>query len=182
MASHSTLLVPLINEILLKEIGEANIQPLKWTQVALTRYKFLVDIGDFTETVTVDFEKLIEPETKQFYLPQKYRNLENIYNVGYAVSGTELQLVKSDMKTLLTILSTVVDIVKHFLDKNNIDGLYIKGTPKELESKDISQKSNLYKAFIKKQLEQIPNFDFDTYKDRLTHKDGFILIKNNNGQ
>jgi hypothetical protein len=75
------------------------------------------------------------------------------------------------MKTLLTILSTVVDIVKHFLDKNNIDGLYIKGTPKELESKDISQKSNLYKAFIKKQLEQISDFSFDTYKD------GFILIK-----
>jgi hypothetical protein len=181
MASYSTLLVPLINEILLKEIGEANIQPLKWTQVALTRYKFLVDIGDFTETVTVDFEKLIEPETKQFYLPQKYRNLKNIYNVGYEVSGTELQLAKSDMKTLLTILSTVVDIVKHFLDKNNIDGLYIKGTAKEVGSKDISQKSNLYKAFIKKQLEQIPNFDFDTYKDRSTQKEGFILIKNKNG-
>jgi len=171
MASHSTLLVPLIKEMLMKEIGEANIQPLKWTQVALTRYKFLVDVGDFTEVVTVDFDELIEPETKQFYLPQKYRDLENVYNVGYAVSGVELQLVKSNAKTLLLILSTVVDIVKDFLNKNEVDGLYIRGTAKNIDSKDISQKSNLYRAFIKKQLEQIPDFGFDTYRD------GFILIK-----
>jgi hypothetical protein len=171
MASHSTLLVPLINEILLKEIGEANIQPLKWTQVAPTRYKFLVDIGDFTETVTVHFDQFSAMEHRQYYLPQKYRNLENVYNVGYAVSGVELQFAKSDLKTLLTILSTVVYIVKDFISKNDVDGLYIQGTAKELENKDISQKSNLYKAFIKKQLEQIPDFGFDTYKD------GFILIK-----
>lgn len=171
MASHSTLLVPLIKEMLMKEIGEANIQPLKWTQVALTRYKFLVDIGDFTQTVTVDFDRFIDDETKQFYLPQKYRDLEDVYNVGYAVSGTESQFAKSDLKTLLTILSTVVDIVKDFISKNYIDGLYIRGTAKNIDSKDISQKSNLYKAFIKKQLEQIPDFGFDTYRD------GFILIK-----
>ena len=171
MASHSTLLVPLIKEMLMKEIGEANIQPLKWTQVALTRYKFLVDIGDFTQTVTVDFDKFREDEIKQFYLPQKYRDLEDVYNVGYAVSGTESQFAKSDLKTLLTILSTVVDIVKDFISKNYVDGLYIRGTAKDIDSKDISQKSNLYKAFIKKQLEQIPDFGFDTYKD------GFILIK-----
>ena len=155
----------------MKEIGEANIQPLKWTQVALTRYKFLVDIGDFTQTVTVDFDKFREDEIKQFYLPQKYRDLEDVYNVGYAVSGTESQFAKSDLKTLLTILSTVVDIVKDFISKNYVDGLYIRGTAKNIDSKDISQKSNLYKEFIKKQLEQIPDFGFDTYKD------GFILIK-----
>lgn len=157
--------------MLVKEIGEANIDPLKWTQVALTRYKFLVDINDFTEVVVVDFDKLIEPETKQFYLPQKYRNLEDVYNVGYAVSGTELQVAKSDLKTLLTVLSTVVDIVKHFLDNNDVDGLYIRGTVKDIGSKDISQKSSLYQAFIKKQLQQITDFGFDTYRE------GFILIK-----
>ena len=171
MASHSTLLVPLIKEMPMKEIGEANIQPLKWTQVAPTRYKFLVDIGDFTQTVDVHFDQFSEIEYRQYYLPQKYRNLENVYNVGYAVSGAELQFTKSDLKTLLTILSTVVDIVKDFISKNDVDGLYIQGTAKDIDNKDTSQKSNLYKAFIKKQLEQIPDFGFDTYKD------GFILIK-----
>jgi hypothetical protein len=171
MASYSTLLAPLIKEMLVKEIGEANINPLKWTRVAPARYRFLVDVGDFTEVVTVDFDKFIEDETKQFYLPQKYRNLEDVYNVGYEISGTELQLAKSDLKTLLTVLSTVVDIVKDFLSKNDVDGLYIRGTAKNMDSKDISQKSNLYKAFIKKQLQQITDFGFDTYRD------GFILVK-----
>jgi len=171
MASHSTLLVPLIKEMLMKEIGEANIQPLKWTQVTPTEYEFSVGIGDSTETVDVLFDQFSTIEHRQYYLPQKYRGLENVYNVGYAVSGAELQLAKSNVKTLLTILSTVVDIVKDFLDKNDVDGLYIKGTAKDINNKDISQKSNLYKAFIKKQLEQIPDFGFDTYRD------GFILIK-----
>jgi hypothetical protein len=171
MSSHSTLLVPLINEILLKEIGEANIQPLKWTQVTPTEYKFLADVGDSTETVDVLFDQFSAIEHRQYYLPQKYRDLENVYNVGYVISGAELQLAKSDLKTLLTILSTVVDIVKDFLNKNDVDGLYIRGTAKDIDNKDISQKSNLYKAFIKKQLEQIPDFGFDTYRN------GFILIK-----
>lgn len=157
----------------MKEIGEANIQPLKWTQVALTRYKFLVDVGDFTEVVTVDFDRLSEIEHRQYYLPQKYRDLENVYNVGYAVSGVELQLAKSNAKTLLAILSTVVDIVKDFLDKNDVDGLYIRGTAKDVDSQDASQKSNLYQVFIKKQLQQITDFGFDTYRD------GFILVKRN---
>lgn len=170
MATYKTLLIPLVEEILLKEIGEANIPPLKWTKVSPTKYKFLVDIGDFTEMATVEFDQF-EDEHKQFYLPSKYRNLEDVYNIGYAISGTDIQFAKSDLRTLLTILSTVVDIIKNFINTNEIDGLYIQGTPKELDSKDISKKSNLYKAFIQKQLNQIPNYSSDT------HRDGFILIK-----
>ena len=166
-------MVPLIKEVLMKEIGEANIQPIKWTQATPTRYKFTVDIGDFTETVDVDFDRFSETEHRQFYLPRKYIDLENVYNVGYAVSGAELQLAKSDTKTLLAILSTVVDIVKDFLDKNDVNGLYIRGTAKDVGTQDISQKSNLYQVFIKKQLQQITDFGFDTYRD------GFILVKRN---
>jgi hypothetical protein len=172
MASYKTLLIPLIQEILVKEIGEANIPPLKWTQVSSTGYKFLVDIGEFTQVVTVEFEQLKSSIEKQLYFPPKYRQLDNIYNVGFDVAGTEMQFAKTDLKTLLSILSTVVDIVKDFINYiNRIDGLFIMASPKELDSKDISQKSNLYKAFISKQLQSIPDFDFDTYKD------GFILIK-----
>ena len=172
MASYKTLLIPLIQEILVKEIGEANIPPLKWTRLSPTRYKFLVDIGEFTQVVTVEFEQLESSIEKQLYFPPKYRQLNNIYNVGFDVAGTETQFAKTDLKTLLSILSTVVDIVKDFISyMDRIDGLFIMASPKELDSKDISQKSNLYKAFISKQLQSIPDFDFDTYKD------GFILIK-----
>lgn len=171
MSSHKTLLVPIIHELLIKEIGEANIIPLKWTRVSPIKYKFLIDIGDFTEVVNVDFETIINDIEKQFYFPPKYRNLQRIYNVGYEVSGSETQFAKTDLKTLLIILSTVVDIIKNFIENNDIDGLYIRGSEKEIGSGNTSQKTNLYKAFVSKQLQQIPQFGFDTYRN------GFILIK-----
>ena len=45
MASYKTLLVPVIQEILVKEIGEANITPLKWKKLASTIYEFPIKIG-----------------------------------------------------------------------------------------------------------------------------------------
>jgi hypothetical protein len=171
MASHKTLLIPILNEILVKEIGEANIQPLEWTKISPIRYKFITYINDLTEVVTVDFQQIVDKTEKQFYFPPKYRNLNKIYNVGYEVSGTEIQFAKTDLKTLLTILSTVVDIIKDFIKNHYPKGLYIKGTEKELGSGDISKKTNLYKAFIEKQIKQIPGFGVDTYRN------GFIIVK-----
>ena len=172
MASYSTLLIPILNEILVKEIGEANIPPLKWTRVSPYRYKFLVDINDFTEVVTVDFEQITDKSNREIYFPPKYRDLESVFNVGYNISGTEIQYTKTDLKTLLIILSTVVDIIKDFINNRRfLDGLFIHGTEKELGSGDISQKSNLYKAYLKKQIDQIPGYKLDTYKN------GFIVVK-----
>jgi len=172
MSSYKTLLIPILNEILVKEIGEANIQPLEWTRVSPFKYKFWVDINDYTEIVTVEFEHIKDDISKQFYFPPKYRNLDKVFNVGYVVSGSEVQFAKTDLKTLLTILSTIVDIIKYFIKNHSfIDGLYIRGTEKELGSGDTSKKSNLYKAFIQKQLQNIPEFSSDSYKE------GFILVK-----
>jgi len=175
MASHKTLLVPLIQEILVKEIGEANIPPLNWKKRSATIYEFPVKIEKSKKIVTVAFS-LFDDIEQQYYFPPKYKNLDDVYNVSYDVAGIENQFAKTDLKTLLTILSTVVDIVKDFIKNedgylDDINGLYIRGTSKEMDGEDISQKSNLYKAFISKQLQQIPNFGFDTYKN------GFILVK-----
>jgi hypothetical protein len=171
MSSYKTLLVPIINEILVKEIGEANIQPLKWTRVSPVKYKFLIDINDFTEVATVYFDQIEGDIEKQFYFPPKYRNLTRIYNAGYNISGDEVQYAKTDLKTLLTILSTVVDIIKDFIKNQQPEGLYVRGSSKEIDGSDISQKSNLYKAFVMKQIEQIPNFGVDT------HRKGFIIVR-----
>lgn len=170
MASKSTLLIPILEELLVKEIGEANIQPLKWEKISPYKYQFLTNIEGEDEKVKVYFEFFEDEESKQFYLPPKYRSLDYIFNVGYVISGVEKQFAKTNLKTLLTILSTVVDIVKDFIkNEPELDGLYIAPIEKEINK---SQKSTLYKAFIKKQLEQISNYSYDTYRD------GFILIKN----
>lgn len=172
MASKSTLLIPILEEILVKEIGEANIQPLEWSQNGPFQYSFNINIEGKDEIVEVNFTQILDDIERQFYFPPKYRNLTNIFNIGYDISGIEKQFKKTDLKTLLIILSTVVDIIKDFIKHRSIlDGLFIKPTEKG-EKEESSQKSTLYKAFIKKQLEQISNYSYDTYRD------GFILIKN----
>jgi hypothetical protein len=64
-----------------------------------------------------------------------------------------------------------VDIIKDFIKTQNLDGLYIKGSEKELGIGDITKKTNLYKSYIKKQIDQMSNFKLDTYRD------GFIIVK-----
>jgi hypothetical protein len=172
MSLYKTLLVPIIEKVLIKEIGEANIPPLKWTQVSPYRYKFLIDIDDYTEVVTVEFQQLIDTIEKQFYLSNKYADLNNVFNIGFDVSGNENQFKKSTMKNLLQILSTIVDIIKHFISNNLfVDGFYIRATPKSIDSKNNTQKTDLYKAFIKKNLSNLKNFSSGW------HRDGLILIK-----
>lgn len=171
MSTYKTLITPIVEQIILREIGEANIAPLKWNQVSLYKYKFLIDIDDYTEVVTVEFQPIEDEVTKQFYLSNKYKNLNNVYNVGYDVSGNEFQFKKSSIKILLQILSTVVDIIKNFIEKINPNGLYIRASIKSLEDNDEEQKMNLYKAYTKKQLDILNNFSSQF------HRNGLILIK-----
>jgi hypothetical protein len=171
MSKYSTLLIPILEQLLVKEIGEANISPLDWKKISPTKYKFLIDINNFTEVVTVDFDLIEDEISKQFYFPPKYRNLENVYNIGYIVNRSEIQYVKTDLKTLLLILSTIIDIIKNFIKEINPDGLFIQGSEKELGSGDISQKSNLYQAYLKKNINSIPGYMSDGYRN------GNIVVK-----
>jgi hypothetical protein len=163
MSKMSTLMIPLLKEILMKEIGESNIPPLDWKKVSPTQYRFLVNIGEFTERVTVQFEDFDQDSvSKQFYLPSKFQSLDKTYNVAYDVSGDDVQFSQSDIKTLLKILSTVVDIIKDFISAKDPNALYIEATEKQ-EGK--IQKSNLYKAYILQQLKTIPGYQAESRRE-----------------
>lgn len=170
MSSYSTLLTTILKEVLVKEIGEANIAPLKWSRTSPLVYKFLVDINDYTEVVTVDFEEG-DDTSKGIFLPPRYRDAKTFYNIAYNISGVETQYTKADMKTLLQILSTVVSIVKDFIQKNQPDALYIAASEKIKGSQDTTQKANLYQAFLKKGIGSIKGYGVDTYRD------GNIIVK-----
>jgi hypothetical protein len=156
-------MIPLLKEILMKEIGESNIPPLDWKKVSPTQYRFLVNIGEFTERVTVQFEDFDQDSvSKQFYLPAKFQSLDKTYNVAYDVSGDDVQFSQSDIKTLLKILSTVVNIIKDFISAKDPNALYIEATEKQ-EGK--IQKSNLYKAYILQQLKTIPGYQAESRRE-----------------
>lgn len=169
MSSKSTLLLPILEEILIKEIGEANLPPLDWKQVSINKYKFLVDINDYTQVVTVDFEEG-DDDAKSFYLPPKYRKVDTFYNAAYEVSGNENQFDKTNLKTLLQILSTVVNIVEDFVTKNKPQVLMIAASEKNLGKGDNIQKLNLYKAYIRKSLEK------NTEYSSMLGRDGILIV------
>jgi hypothetical protein len=169
MSKYSTLLIPILNEILIGEIGEANLPPLKWKKNNGGYYSFIVDINDIKEEVEVMFEPLwISQEAQQFYLPNKLWDSKNTWNVAYTVGGTDTQFTKTNLKLLLQILSTVVDIIKDFISNKEPDALYIHPTEKDSSK---SQKSSLYDAYIKNILSQIPNY----YPE--SRRGGVLLIK-----
>lgn len=171
MSKFSTLLMPILTEVLLDEIGEANIPPLEWEKINGGYYTFKIGVlgSGESEAVEVMFDPLwVDPILQQFHLPPTLWNSKNTWNVGYAVGGTDIQFMKSNMKTLLQILSTVVDITKDFIHANNPDALYIFPTEKELGK---IQKSNLYEAYIKNILSQIPNY----YSE--SRREGILIIK-----
>lgn len=171
MSKYSTLLLPILNEILLGEIGEANIPPLKWKRINGDNYEFGIDMfgNGNNEVVEVVFETFEQnKETKQYYLPNKLWDSKNTWNVAYTVGGTDTQFTQSNLKVLLQILSTVVDIIKNFISNTTPDALYILATEKE---GDKIQKSPLYEAYIKNLLLQIPNY----YPE--SRRGGTLLIK-----
>jgi hypothetical protein len=117
---------------------------------------------------------LIEDDiTKQYYFSKvpNYKNKE-FYNVEFTINGIENQALKSDIKTILRIMTTLSYIVKEFIQNNNPDGLYIEATNKDinlLTGKE--QKSYLYQAYLDKQIKTLTNYNLYTIRD------GFNIIK-----
>lgn len=163
----STLMIPLLKEILMKEIGESNIPPLPFTRTEKLEYKSPVDIENFSETITVKFVDFHgEGEnmwfSRQYYLPNFLIDLPKTYNVVYSIGGSTTQLQKTNTKILLTILSTVTAIVKDFIASEDPNALYVYANEKQ-EGK--IQKSNLYKAYILQQLKTIPGYQAESRRE-----------------
>ena len=163
MSKFSTNLVSILEQLLVKEIGEASIPPLKWEQLTPTKFRFEIYIEEELSYVNVEFDRGGDA-AKEFFLPPAYRNVKSFYNVGFDIDGTETQYAKTNLKTLLQIMSTIVDIVKYFIETRQPDALCFIATEKNRNNNNL-QKSNLYQAFIKKGINSIPGYASDTYRD-----------------
>jgi len=159
-------MIPLLKEILMKEIGESNIPPLQFMRVKKLKYKASIDIEGFNETLTVLFEdfngKYFDDTARQYYLPNFLQKLPRTYKVVYSIGESTTQLQKTNIKILLTILSTVTAIVKDFITSEDPNALYIYANEKQ-EGK--IQKSNLYKAYILQQLKTIPGYQAESRRE-----------------
>ena len=116
---------------------------------------------------------IYDEETRKFYLPEKYWGLDRIFNIRFEIGGVETQYTKTDLKTYLTIMSTIVDIIKHFIERNDyIDGIYFRGN--RLSLRKSNQKINFYETILYNKLNEFPHFTAEKFKN------GFIIVNKEN--
>jgi hypothetical protein len=149
------------------------VEPLDYKKISNTNYSFVFYFNDISYVVKVRFTLIEDDITKQYYFSKvpNYKNKE-FYNVEFTINGIENQALKSDIKTILRIMTTLSYIVKEFIQNNNPDGLYIEATNKDinlLTGKE--QKSYLYQAYLDKQIKTLTNYNLYTIRD------GFNIIK-----
>ena len=163
----SITLIPILENIILNEIGEGNLPPLEWKQKNKNEFFFFVDINDRMKRVNVYFE-LFDDYYKQRLLPKKYWGLDNIYNIAFDIDGIDTKYDTTTLKTYLIIMSTIIDMVKNFIN-DDIDGIYF-GVLMGGGSSKSDKKLNFYESILYKKLNEFPNFIAEKYKN------GFIVI------
>ena len=173
MASLRTLVTEIVDKIIIDEIGEASVKPLDYKKISNDNYSFIFEFNDVSYVVKVRFTEIWDDITKQYYFSKvpNYKDKE-FYNVEFTINNIENQALKSDIKTILRIMTTLSYIVKEFIQNNNPDGLYIEATNKDvnlLTGKE--QKSYLYQAYLDKQIKTLTNYNLYTIRD------GFNVIK-----
>lgn len=151
------LLTENIEKHLLKEVGQGVYPPLPWFKTTDLIYYFYCDINGKNIKVDVDFEKFRDKQQRQEFLNDIMADYEECYNLVFHINGTDKQDKKTNIKTLLVIMSTVMDILKVFIQKFNPDCILIKSTEKEISSKT---KYNLYKAYIDHNINKIEGYSY----------------------
>lgn len=174
MASLRTLLKEtIIDKIIINEIGEASVEPFDYKKIDNTNYLFVFEFNNISYQVKVNFTLIEENLIKTilfFSIPDYFT--KEFYNVEFTVNGIENQALKSDLKTILKIMTTLSLIIKDFIQKNNPDGLYIEASNKNLDLlTGKQQKSYLYQAYLDKQIQTITNYNV------YTNRDGFNVTK-----
>ena len=171
MSNFKNILIKTISESIINEIGESNIPPLDFKTTSPLHYFFYIEIDGENVVVDVNFDKFeIGSDEWKYCFSPTLRNFNTYYNVGYDVGGDNNQYIKTSIKYLLRILSTVTFIVKDFISKNNPDCLYIEGSDKDGVGGE-KQKSNTYGAYILKQLKTIEGYS------SITKNDGYNVYK-----
>lgn len=165
-------------EEILKEVGDLNnIKSHNWEKISKTHYNFEDKTGNKVE---VDFqlydEFLIDKINKLNYNLLK---VNKSYNVLYRVKGKQSQAYISDYSILISILKTVVEIIKDFIINNNVEVLTLYAANKD-ENKVLDltdpQKENLYKIILIKNIKHIPGWSFTEVETSKDFK-GIILHK-----
>ena len=148
----------------LNEVGEANLQPYKWEEVA--RDSLFVYV-EFTTDSGIEYDVDLESRT---YTPENSTSTIQAIGVefaatikdvgGYTYSTANAVVNKGEM---YRVMSTMADILRVYSKKLKAKAIIYSPSKKQGEEFG-SQRDLLYKAFIKK---AIPNVTFEQRRDEI---------------
>jgi len=129
----------------LNEVGEANLQPYKWTEE---------EYDDIGIEVSFETDKGVE------YSVQLQRNVYKgipVLDVEFAAGvidpnfgGGMSSKITINKGELFKVMSTIVDIIKHYINQTEAQGIVYSPSKKSGEEDTGNQRDNLYRAFINK--------------------------------
>jgi transcription termination factor NusB len=129
----------------LNEVGEANLQPYKWTEE---------EYDDIGIEVSFETDKGVE------YSVQLQRNVYKfipVLDVEFAAGvidpnfgGGMSSKITINKGELFKVMSTIVDIIKYYLNQTEAQGIVYAPSKKSGEEDTGNQRDNLYRAFISK--------------------------------
>lgn len=152
------LLITEVYNNLIESLDFKNIQSYKFNYNGIQKdhtvdmyyahYDFYVDSIDASVDVRLIF---IDNVTAHVILPPKLINNDyiknnNIISIDYTVGGDDRQFVKSEYKTFIKILKTIITIYKGYMSDNDVYAIAIGASEKNNDSK---QKILIYKTLSK---------------------------------
>lgn len=139
----------------IREVGDlSNISPIEIYNTSIDSngvsadFNVVTRVGDEVDG-NILIEKLSDKKKDLVSLPPVAEQ-DNIYNVGYAIGGTDSQYMKKDVKTLFSILRAVLDLVLLHTKQVEGDVTYIVGATDKRTGGNYEdpQKKSLYHAII----------------------------------
>ncbi len=178
----------IIAESILEALDFKNIEPYEGGQVSLFKTPLGMVKISFEEIDIFDLSisknnRVVVKQTFDFYTKKQKNSYPKIYNVGYSINGVETQYAKSDYKTLIKILYTILVYVNRYLETKKGDdskfGVFITATPKDVsKSNNLSnidpQKTMIYKHII---MNNVPDGYEVSDAKYLSRRPGFLIYK-----
>jgi hypothetical protein len=178
----------IIAESILEALDFKNIEPYEGGQVSLFKtplgmVKISFDEIDIFDLSISRDNRVIVKQSYDFYGKKLKNAYPKIYNVGYSINGVETQYAKSDYKTLIKILYTILVYVNRYLETRKGDdskfGVFITATPKdESKANNVAnidpQKTMIYKRII---MNNVPDGYEVSDAKYLSRRPGFLIYK-----
>lgn len=135
---------------MMTEVGEANLKPYKWEEIdqdGRTTYVTFITPSETKYFVDLTYTELDDPEDED--MSMEAMSVEfSAKPKGADGSSSKIVVNKGEM---YTVMSTITDIIKHYLRKSRGDIKAILYSPSKKGNEEFgSQRDNLYKAFISK--------------------------------